>query len=45
MVVKDIYVSKFIPKYQKCGITVISVRNNVLPDVVMTLDNFVPSKL
>ena len=42
MVVKDIYVSKFIPK---SGITVISVRKNVLPNVVTTLDNFVLSKL
>ena len=39
------YVSKFTPKYQKSGITVISVRKNVLPNVVTTLDNFVPSKL
>ena len=45
MVVKDIYVSKFIPKYQKSGITVISVRKNDLPNVIMTLDNFVLSKL
>ena len=45
MVDKDIYVSKFIPKYQKSGITVISVRKNVLPNVIMTIDNFVLSKL
>ena len=45
MVVKDIYVSKFIPKYQKSGITVISVRKNVLPKIITTLDNFVPSEL
>ena len=31
MVVKDRYVSKFIPKYQKSGIAVISVSKNVLP--------------
>ena len=31
MVVKDRYVSKFIPKYQNSGIAVISVRKNVLP--------------
>ena len=31
MMVKDIYVLKFIPKYQKSGITIISVRKNVLP--------------
>ena len=31
MVVKDRYVSKFIPKFQNSGITVISVRKNVLP--------------
>ena len=40
-----LYVSKFIPKYQKFGIAVISVRKNVLPQVVMILDNFVPSKV
>ena len=33
MVVKDRYVSKFIPKYQKSGIAVISVRKNVLPQL------------
>ena len=31
MVLKDRYVSKFIPIYQKSGIAVISVRKNVLP--------------
>ena len=31
MMVKNRYVSKFIPKYQKSGIAVISVRKNVLP--------------
>ena len=31
MIVKDRYVSKFIPKYQKSRIVVISVRKNVLP--------------
>ena len=31
MVVKDRYVSKFIPKYQNSGMAVISVRKNVLP--------------
>ena len=31
MVVKDRYVSKFIPKYQNSGIAVISVRKNVSP--------------
>ena len=31
MVVKDRYVSKFIPKYQKSGTAVISVSKNVLP--------------
>ena len=41
MVVKDRYVSKFIPKYQKSGIADISVRKNVLP----ILDNFVLSKV
>ena len=31
MMVKNRYVSKFIPKYHKSGIAVISVRKNVLP--------------
>ena len=34
MVVKDRYVSKFIPKYQNSGMAVISGRKNVLPNVV-----------
>ena len=45
MVVKDRYVSKFIPKYQKSGIAVISVRKNILPYVVTLLYNFVQSKV
>ena len=46
MVIKDRYVSKYITKYQRFGIAVISVRKKVLPpppNGVMILENFVLS--